>query len=107
MPDTKCTLDPQRSCPVMVTVQRLDKDVAELKGKMSQFEIAFAVREEQYKHILERLSEISTSMNSMSTKIENIESKPAKRWEELIKQVISLLVAAIVGAIIASIFGVK
>lgn len=100
MPDNACVLDPQGACPVLVTVQRLDKEVAELKGKMSQFEIAFAVRDEQYKHILERLGEISTSMNRMNSKVEQIESKPAKRWNNMVDQIISLLVAAIIGLLI-------
>lgn len=100
MPDNTCVLDPQRTCPVMVTVQRLDKDMAELKGKMSQFEIAFAVRDEQYKHILERLGEISTSMNRINSKVEQIESKPAKKWDKMIDQIIALIVAALIGAVI-------
>lgn len=102
MPNDLCGQDPQR-CPVIRTVERLDKDVAELKGKMSQFEIAFAVREEQYKHILERLSEISASMRTMDSKIESLESKPAKKWEELVKQVLALIVAGVVGMLLAQI----
>lgn len=36
-------------------------------------------------------------LKSQGTRLENLESKPAKRWESLVSDIIKLLVAAIIG----------
>lgn len=44
---------------------------------------------------------IVTTLERLDTKVENIEAKPAKRWESIVEKVILAVVAALVGAALA------
>lgn len=44
---------------------------------------------------------IVTTLERLDTKVENIEAKPAKRWENIVEKVIVAVVAALVGAALA------
>lgn len=57
-------------------------------------------RGEQYKSILDTLTNLSSKLDLLSGRVGNIEMKPAKRWEGVVGQVITLLVAAIVGLLL-------
>lgn len=44
---------------------------------------------------------IVTTLERLDKKVENIEAKPAKRWENIVEKVIVAVVAALVGAALA------
>lgn len=44
---------------------------------------------------------MSETLDRLDAKVENIETKPAKRWDAITEKVILMLVAAVVGAALA------
>ena len=63
-------------------------------GKLEEQNTTVAVLEVRMKSIEVKLEELCSDVKS-------IKAKPAKRWETLVTQVISILVAAVVGYFIA------
>lgn len=51
----------------------------------------------------EREKRVETDVKEIKTDVKNLTSIPAKRWEGLITQVITLIVAAIAGFVLAKI----
>lgn len=100
MSENHCGFDPQ-TCPVAQEVKRLSNEVEDMKNKQTQYAITSAVRDEQYKNILSRLDGISTSVEKITNKVEAIEEKPAKRWDDVVRQVIVVVIAGVVGMILA------
>ena len=66
---------------------------------------------------VQRISDLTVSIEKMAvnigtmaqeikqqgTRLENIEAKPAKKWENLVSDIIKLLVAAVVGFVLAKV----
>lgn len=44
---------------------------------------------------------MSETLDRLDAKVENIETKPAKRWETITEKIILMIVAALVGAALA------
>jgi uncharacterized coiled-coil protein SlyX len=44
---------------------------------------------------------IVTSMTNLRNDVDNLKMKPAQRWEDLVKQILGLLVAGVVGYIVS------
>lgn len=123
MADPTCLIDPQRDYLGLNEAKRLKGDIEKLAADMNDLhrqnsgtherlwdelhalKEASAVQREQYKQIIEKLTDLQSSMGSLKTKVDTIESKPAKRYEDIVKQVISLIVAAVFGMILAKILG--
>lgn len=63
-------------------------------GKLEEQNTTVAVLEVRMKSIEVKLEELCSDVKS-------IKAKPAKRWETLITQVVSIIVAAVVGYFIA------
>jgi hypothetical protein len=55
------------------------------------------------KVLADREKRVEDDVKEIKTDVKNISSKPAKRWEALVTQGISILVAAIAGFILAKI----
>lgn len=49
----------------------------------------------------EKMDSMNKSLTSMSAKVEDIENRPAKRWESMISTIIGTLVGAFVGWLMA------
>ncbi len=49
----------------------------------------------------EQIKTMNCSVKTLTTKVENIENKPAKRWDGVVDKVILTAVAAVVGFIFA------
>lgn len=47
------------------------------------------------------ISTMAEELKSQGTRLENLESKPAKRWDSLVSDIIKLIVAAAVGFALA------
>lgn len=91
--------------------------------RINQVETGEKVHNEQYKHIQEKMDEnrdsiaeikadsktMMNQLNDISSKmsgvdklnavVDELKSKPARRWEELIKQVIGLVVGAVIAVV--------
>lgn len=48
-----------------------------------------------------RMKSLEVKIDELVSDVKSIKSKPAKRWESLVTQVISILVAAVVGYFVA------
>lgn len=57
----------------------------------------------EQKHQTEAMLEIKNDVAQLDQKVETIEKKPADRWNMVIEKVITLIVAAVVGFMIAQI----
>ena len=49
----------------------------------------------------ERMKSLETKIDELVIDVKSIKAKPAKRWETLVTQVVSIIVAAVVGYFIA------
>lgn len=49
----------------------------------------------------EQIKTMNTNVQTLSGKVDKLEEKPAKRWESMVTQIISILVAAVLGYIVA------
>ena len=101
----KCILDPDRDCLGLIKAREVEQDVNELRkqnsasherlfDRLGELERQEGIQGEQYKHILEKL-------DSLVQKVDALEARPAKRWEGVVAQVIGLVVAALVGLVLA------
>ena len=111
--DEKCLIDPQRDCFGLIKANELEKDLQELKvdvGELrrqnsssherffDQLHLLEKLTGEQqirYDNILETLKNLKVSIDLLSNRLGEIETKPGKRWEAVVGQVIGLIVAAV------------
>lgn len=114
MPDDKCIRFPESDCLGLHKAAELEKDLVELKqdvgelrrqnasthervfDRLNALENLEGIQQEQYKQIMEKLAKLAEDM-------EEIKAKPAKRWEGVTEQIIGIVVAAIVGFMLARI----
>ena len=47
--------------------------------------------------LAEQMTTMNVNVNSLTSKVEEIEAKPAKRWEAVVAAVISALAAGVIG----------
>ncbi len=94
-----------QNCPVAARVDALDGQLEEYQtqnsathkeifSRLNVLERSEAVQEVQYTTIMSKL-------DNLSSKIDTLEKKPGKRWEALVSDIIKLVVAAVVGYILA------
>lgn len=104
MPE-KCILDPERDCLGLIKAKEIEQDVSELRRqnsgnherifeRLGDLEKQEGIQVVQYEHILEKLDKLVLDVN-------DLKSKPAKRWEGVTEKIIGILVAAIVGFMLA------
>ena len=97
--------DCAQNCPVAGLVESLEGQLAEYQaqnsarhteifGRLNALEKSEAVQEVHYNAIMDKL-------DNLTSKVCNLEQKPAKRWEALVGDVIKLVVAAVVGFFLA------
>lgn len=101
----KCILDPERDCFGLIEARRLEKALEKHEAeanssftrqgeRLGVLETQMAVHQANYLNIISKLDDLIA-------KVASIEAKPAKRWETVTGQVITLVVAAVVGFILA------
>lgn len=135
MPD-KCKIDPERDCFGLIKANELERDLNDLRKqnassherifeRLNDLEKQEGIQGEQYKHILDKLGDVTTnltelkadsrevvaklppltqrveSLEQLSDQVEELKSKPAKRWENMAEQIIGIVVAAVIGFMLA------
>lgn len=106
MPE-QCILDPARDCLGLEKARKLDSEIADLRrqnsdsherifNRLNELEKSEGVQMEQYKHILEKITELTVKVDSLATRISYIEAKPAKRWEGLTEKILGAVALAVV-----------
>jgi hypothetical protein len=51
----------------------------------------------------EQLKNVNTSVSALTGEVEELKEKPAKRWDGLVDKIITVIVAALVGFLLAKI----
>ncbi len=74
-------------------VEKCEKDIGVLYSKANDSVIAQT-------RISTQLDNVLLAIGKLEKALEQMQSKPAQRWESLVTQVISMIVAAVVGGII-------
>lgn len=103
----KCILDPERDCLGIMKAQELEKDFDELRqrnekshkeffNRLAALESHDKLQDLHYTHIMEKLSDITDKLSSLSSRIATIEFKPAKRYEGIVEKAIWLVVGAVI-----------
>ncbi len=104
MPE-KCILDPERDCLGLMKARELEKDVNELRkqnsssherifDRLGELEKQEGIQLVQYKHIMEKLDQLAGD-------VKELKAKPGKRWEGIVEKAIGILVAAVLGFMLA------
>lgn len=119
--EEKCILDPQKECLGLMRAELLEREMSDLKKDIedirernnsshSEFYNRLMILEKHneaqdihYEHIIEKLGDITTKLNSVVEKIAAIESKPGKKWENMVSQIFGLVLAAIVAVVFTKI----
>ena len=52
----------------------------------------------------QRIAQLNNSIDRFDVRLAEIEKKPAKRWDDLIKQIIALVIGSIFGYVLNNIF---
>lgn len=104
---SSCLVDPEHECYGLLEAQKvreemkeLEDDIAELRrqnsstherifDKLHDVDKFGAEQNIKFEHILEKL-------NQLSSDITEIKTKPAKRWENAVEQIIGIIIAAVV-----------
>ena len=99
MPE-KCT----EACPDLTRLEQQLKDLQkqngadhkEIRDRLTSLEKEEAVQAVQYRTILDKL-------DGLTEKVENLESKPGKRWESIVEKAIWAVAAAVIAFLLARI----
>lgn len=107
MQQEKCILAQEHDCLGRIKARELEKDMNELHKqnsatheriyeRLNELEKQEGIQNVQYENILEKLDQLSGDVNELKT-------KPAKRWESILEKVIGLFAAGLVGYVLAQI----
>lgn len=134
----QCIINPERDCLGLIKANELEKDLNELRkqnsathervfDRLGELERKEGIQGEQYKHIIDKLGDMTANLNElkadnkevvsklppltqrvevlerMSDDVDELKEKPAKRWDEMAGQIISLVVAALIGFVLSKI----
>ena len=106
MPPDRCVRDPSLECFGSQRVDLLIKEIDEWKAsakashqemydRIRKLENNDARRDEQYDKIIEKLDRLSDEIATATADLQAIKLKPAKRWDEVTRQVLLAVVAAV------------
>lgn len=80
-------------------IEKLELQTEALEKLATSVELLVA----EQKHQTEAMMQIKSDVSKLDEKVENLESKPGKRWESVTEKIILTLVAAIIGFMLAQI----
>lgn len=100
-----CLLNPEQECYGLKKALEVERDLNELSKRNSatherlftrigELEKQEGIQAEQYKHIMGKLDQISED-------VDELKSKPAKRWDNVTEKIIGIIVAAVLGFMLA------
>lgn len=80
-------------------IDKLEDDTDALKRLVTSVEL---IASEQ-QHQTEAMKEIQSDVSALGKKVETLERKPGEQWESVVQNIIRLVVAAVVGFILAKV----
>ena len=94
-------------------IQKIERDEARQEGKLDSIASTLSDLKADNKEIIgkltpltakvDKLDDISGDVKKLDTEVEEIKARPGKKWESIAGQVVGLIVAAIVGMVLARI----
>lgn len=72
------------------------EDHKELRDRLSKVELTNAIQNERYDAILVKLDDLSGKHDRLVDKLEVLEAKPGKRWENVVEKTILAIAAAVI-----------
>lgn len=107
MADEKCILDPMRDCLGLQKANMLEKQMDQWRqqarethqgifDRLLALEKSDSARAEQYKAIMDKLTELGDDLSNTAKSISALKEKPAKRWESIVEKAITLAVGGFV-----------
>lgn len=91
-------------CPMAMRIANLEDDSKRNqtthKEFFNRFEAIVAWRaqtEEKYAQIIQNMAEIKSDVKETKTAVQNINEKPAKRWENIVTSALTGFVALLIG----------
>lgn len=99
-----CKMSPEQDCLGLMRTREVERNVVELRKqnsatheriyeRLNELEKQEGIQNVQYENILEKLDQLSGDVNELKT-------KPAKRWESILEKVIGLFAAGLVGYVL-------
>lgn len=82
--------------------RRIDK-LEQASEALSSLATSVEVLVNEHRHQTQAMLEIKTDVSKLDKKVETLERKPAKRWESVTGQIITLLVGALVALALSQI----
>lgn len=106
MPPDHCVRDPSLECigsqRVDLLIKELDEwktdaknDHDEMFRRIRKLEINDVRQDEKYEKIIGKLDELSLEISGASSGLRELQLKPAKRWEDITRQVLLTVAAAV------------
>ncbi|GHV32349.1 hypothetical protein FACS18949_02960 [Clostridia bacterium] len=86
---------------IMANVKQLQEDMRHTKESREKIYERLNELERSSAVFSATLSRIETEITKVGVKIDELAQKPAKRWDDLVRQIIGLAVAAVIGGILA------
>lgn len=118
MPD-KCIVNPNVDCLGLIRAEELAKDIQSVEKDMEDMrerndkshkeyfdrlallEAHNKVQDAHYGHIIEKLTDITNKISSVSARIASIETKSGKKWDSMVEKAIGIVLAAVIGYVLA------
>ena len=89
----------QRTTSNTRRIDRLEQQTAALNSLAASWE----VMANEQKHQTEAILDIKTDVSALGSKVETLERKPGKRWDNAVEKVTLTVIAAVIGFILAKI----
>jgi septal ring factor EnvC (AmiA/AmiB activator) len=102
MPDNNC-----KDCPYIAGLEKrvsdIEQEVKEINKDIAAIQSDSKVSEEQIKMIFKILNEIKDSIKLIGDKIDVLEQKPARRWDDITKTAVTVALTAVVTFIMSKV----
>lgn len=103
----KCLIDPERDCFGLQKAKEIEQDVNDLRrqNNATHERIFDKLNEMEKNESIQAVKRIGyeSQIEEIKKDIKDQKEKPAKRWESMTEKIIGLVIAAVVGYILAHI----
>ena len=85
------------------TLERKLQKLEDISDGITKLQIAIEKTNSNVDKVAQSIALLSEQQKNHESRLDAIEKRPADKWDSLVKQVISLIVAAIVGALLTGV----
>lgn len=91
---------------IAIQLQKTDDRSLRNEGRIKKLELEHEVLHQLATSVAvmaEKMEGMSTSVDKLTSKVEELESEPAKKWQFVVEKTIYLVLAAVVGFMLANV----